>query len=167
MMMIVSVPPKELSDAGVIAKSVNLGSIRLRSAHVDDANYELFLDPNDTSEITLNIDYKSEMKELIEGKSLTSFVKVEAKLLKKEAFIRYMVQYQVDYTLPSVPFPENLSREMFNAFARHNGLLNSWPYIRSQISNLSNDAGFPVMLPLLKITAQKDEAINSEVVKTN
>lgn len=160
--MIVSVPSKELKDAGAIAKSVNLSAIKLRQAQVDDSGYDVFVDPADTSEVTLNVNYKAQLKDIVEAKVLSSLVEVEAKLVKKESCIRYFVQYQVDYALPTAPFPEELSKDMFDSFARHNGLLNCWPYIRSQISNLSNDTGFPVMLPLLKIIAQKENELPKE-----
>lgn len=154
-MLIVNVTPEELSGAGKIATAANLHDIRLRSVSVIESNIDLFFDENDKSAIEMSIDYIAQKKEHIKSKSLSSVVGVKVKLTKKDATISYNVEYQVNYALPNIPVPEGISEDMFDSFAKNNGLLNCWPYIRSQIGNLSNDVGVPVILPLLKIQSKK------------
>lgn len=160
-MIIVSIPKNELQDASRIANSVNLADIKLRNTNVFEENIEVFFDAKDTTPPSVIIDYKSGLKEFIEGKILTALVSATATIVKSNAKVVYSAQYLVTYNLPTVAVPETIKMEMFDSFAKHNGLLNCWPYIRSLVSSLSSDVGLPVTLPLLKIQAQS-EAPNAE-----
>ncbi|ASD64246.1 hypothetical protein [Bdellovibrio bacteriovorus] len=92
----------------------------------------------------------------MEGKTLIALVGATVTIDKGPAKIVYSVQYDVIYKLPISNIPKEVTQEMFDAFSKHNGLLNGWPYIRALITNLSSEVGFPVVLPLLKIQAKTD-----------
>ena len=61
------------------------------------------------------------------------------------------IVYGVLYRLPSAPIPESLNEEVFAAFARINGLYNSWPYLRQEIQRITGAMGTPFVLPTLRI----------------
>lgn len=156
-MLVVSVPKQELNDAGKIANSVNLRDIKLRKARVDETGIESFFDLEDKTNANLNINYRSSQKELIEGQVLTALVGVDVTITKGESKVFFSLEYVVSYALPAGKIPENLTPVMFEAFAKHNGLLNCWPYVRTQMSNLGNEVGLPITLPLLKIQPKVEE----------
>ncbi len=156
-MIVISIPKNELQDASRIANSLNLANIMLRSVNVFEENIDILFDKKNTSPTDVIVDYKSGMKEFIEGKVLTALVGVTVTLAKENAKVVYNIQYLVSYNLPTVPVPKELKAEMFDSFAKHNGLLNCWPYIRSLVNTLSSDVGLPITLPLLRIQAKVDE----------
>lgn len=157
-MIVVSVPKHELQGAGRIASSLTLLDIRLRSVNVTEEGIDAFFDDKDTTVPNVNVEYRSGMKEFVEGKVLTTFVGANVTLSKGNAKVVYTVEYLATYGLPASAVPADIKPEMFEYFANHNGLLNCWPYVRGLISSLSSDVGLPITLPLLRIQAKPEEA---------
>lgn len=65
------------------------------------------------------------------------------------------VVYGVEYTLPPGPVPAAIGEEGLRAFARLNGVFNSWPYIRQEVDRLGSSMGVPFLLPLLRIETKR------------
>lgn len=155
-MLIVNASPEELKVAGRIATAIDLESIRLVSLRIDETNSEAFLETEQKRDLEAGIHYSAEKKELVSGKYLSAIVGTITTISDKAThtvIVKISIQYLVKYRLPGGPIPPEMQESDFAIFARYNGLLNCWPYIRSQVNHLSAEMALPIILPLLKITA--------------
>jgi hypothetical protein len=155
-MIIVTAPAEELKASSKISRVVNLETIRLSGLRVDAEATDAFFDESDATQGNVQIKHAANMKELVSGKHLVANVSAEIIVRKASSHITYNLEYLVTYSLPKDPIPSNISEPAFQAFAKFNGLLNCWPYIRSLASSLAQEVGLVITLPLLKVVPAEE-----------
>ncbi len=65
------------------------------------------------------------------------------------------VELSLEYPLDSLP-PGERRDELFEAFAKVNGVYNSWPYLREVVQNtFARMALPPIVLPVYRVTKAK------------
>lgn len=156
-MLTVSVSQEELQAAGRVSRSVVLDGIRLLSLNTHGLVTDSLLQSNEKCNVNLNLNYRSEKKELVDSNFLSAMVHLEVSISEKKESspeFKIILEYLLKYRLPGVPIPADLPESAFAAFAKHNGLLNCWPYMRMQVFHLSSELGVPITLPLLRIAAE-------------
>ena len=74
-----------------------------------------------------------------------------------EPVAEIVVEFNLYYTTPPPPVPQDIEEGGIPAFARINPLYNCWPYVRQKIHSLSAELGIPVVAPLLMVEAVKEQ----------
>jgi hypothetical protein len=95
------------------------------------------------------------------GKADTIQPKKDASSPLDGADVFVEVIYAAEYQLPEGDAPSDVEEKGFRAFARTNGTLNCWPYIRQEVDRISSNLGVRLTLPLLMIAPEKAPAVDA------
>lgn len=71
------------------------------------------------------------------------------------ALVEVQVEFVLEYSLDSLP-PNDMRPDLFEAFAKVNGVYNAWPYLREVVQNtIARMAIPPVVLPVYRVPKPK------------
>lgn len=180
-MIVINATEEELRAASGVAPSITLQSISLCNLSIENKLCRTIV--SESTQFEADIRHSSEEYEILEDKILVSLVNcvVEFRKVKKQDKVHSNeiskdsddsnldqippdvsidITYAARYLLPTPPIPDKVRNSALPAFAKHNGLLNCWPYIRREVQQTSGEIGLPLLLPLLRI--QRETSDSSE-----
>ena len=169
-MFCISPTRDEMQAAATVAQSTELVDVRLMS--IDAKNNIDMKTLRDKLYPELNIDL--EKYDVTDDGRLLVFSRLTVTVYsssdnndKREAAVANInIQLLAEYQIPSGPVPEDIKENGLPAFAKFNGLYNSWPYFRSLLQQVTTYMGYPsFVLPVLIIRVEKSEGEKEAIRK--
>ena len=170
-MIRVEATPDEMKAASQISKAASLQVVYLLSSR---SRREVVLRKGDgPSKLDMRLDYEVRKHEIVEASTLRIELHSLVELLvlgseeeleetdaegKRPADVSIETVFAAEYRLPEGEMPESVREEGIPAFARLNGLINCWPYIRQEADHIAAQMRIPLLLPLLRVETRKPAA---------
>ncbi len=170
---------EELNAAGVVARNVELKQVHLVKI-VADNNYLMDV-PADPRALSVMVKHSVEQYSILEPGTLFVPVQmvVEFRVAEKptkeseieetseqeepQPFISLYIQMVAKYQIPLAPAPKEVEKGL-PVFSKLNGPYTCWPYFRNHVNQLTNEMGFPFVLPVLRITTKSSMPDSEEEV---